>query len=854
MVEDGCDMKVGFLSIFIVILGFVDAVSGNWPVPSGGWDGSWVADAATQNFPMPTRYSEGAHPRYKWRQGCADSKNFYFYHSTCFIKDKVDGENASMELCSGGINGMKRVATICLNAEDCPEFNPDKDDIVYFQYRVGKISNQGNAIWAGCSYCYFPNSQKVMREIGIFWNANVGIKVTKLNGGYSEWYPKNLSEKFIDIRIVYNRGEDIVSIYIDGKNKPWKSGRFYWRTKRKKTSIVIGDGSPKIQGNVYLSNMYWASESLLSKPTFRDYHRWRIIQNNDDGSLQSMIRHAADYCDGNIFPMNKKNFLSRRAIGLEGTQVDAIFYCYSPPAGQIDFGYFTAEDMARLIKHDNKGTLAHDPQKAYEFWKRGFDIMIEFCRKNNIAIFWSSRMNDTHDSSPSEAYVFPKWKKLHPECLMGSRKDYGKFPYGGGRWSALDYGKKAVRDRVFEIFEYICNKYDDLDGIEMDFFRHPIFFRPQMTGKPVTQQHCDMMSSLVRRIRKMTEEVARKRKRPFLIAVRVPDSLGYAKSIGLDVVRWLEEGLVDMIIGGGYTHLEPWENLVELGKRYNVPVYACISYSRIKVKTCDWRNEAAVAWKAGVTGIYIFNYFNPRSYIWRELGSPETIKKEFINKNYEPIIVGQDRLGYWLKDAEKFVYKPKIVPGGCVFTGRVQITIIPPRKGQKVYYTLDGSIPTVLSTEYKGPIELNKNAIVKAKAFGPNNEISFTASENFVCVRKIISVQSLFLPFEIYGVPVGGNKTVDFQIKTLSGYSKSYLKLTMGDVDARKEVEIYINNNGPIFPPKEIVSDSDTKTGLIEVPLRYFKTGNNTIKFIFADNLNGTTRGFSVADIQILLN
>jgi hypothetical protein len=102
-----------------------------------------------------------------------------------------------------------------------------------------------------------------------------------------------------------------------------------------------------------------------------------------------------------------------------------------------------------------------------------------------------------------------------------------------------------------------------------------------MTGEPVTQEHCDMMTDLVRRVRKMCDEVGAKRGRPMLIAVRVPDSVGYAKAIGLDYVRWMDEDLIDIVTGTCYFHLEPWENMVALCKRYDVPFYACLSASRI---------------------------------------------------------------------------------------------------------------------------------------------------------------------------------------------------------------------------------------------------------------------------------
>ena len=249
----------------------------------------------------------------------------------------------------------------------------------------------------------------------------------------------------------------------------------------------------------------------------------------------------------------------------------------------------------------------------------------------------------------------------------GESFEFGRCRWDG-RWSSLDYGRSEVRDRAFEILRDVARRYD-VDGLELDFFRHPIYFRPQMTGEPVTQGHCDLMTGLLRRVRAMTIEQETWRGRPLLISVRVPDSVGYSKAIGLDLERWLEEGLIDMVTGGGYFHLEPWENLAALGRRYDVPVYPCLSASRLgfpalpgdrfnrrKVVGIDvWRGEAARAWDAGVSGIYIFNCFNPRDAIFRELGDPRILRG--LQKTYVPNV---GHIEHWLKDGEQFVKFPGV--------------------------------------------------------------------------------------------------------------------------------------------------------------------------------------------------
>jgi len=99
------------------------------------------------------------------------------------------------------------------------------------------------------------------------------------------------------------------------------------------------------------------------------------------------------------------------------------------------------------------------------------------------------------------------------------------------------------------------------------------------------------------------------------------------------VERWLSEGLVYLLITTCYFRLNPWSYSVALGHRHNVPVYPCLSDSRIKGETRfrrssveAYRGEAVNAWAAGADGIHVFNLFNPKSKVFREVGDPETLR------------------------------------------------------------------------------------------------------------------------------------------------------------------------------------------------------------------------------------
>lgn len=368
-------------------------------------------------------------------------------------------------------------------------------------------------------------------------------------------------------------------------------------------------------------------------------HRTRRIIMNNDGNDARGVKEGEQ--------KTPEAFLARRTSPLVGSQVDAIFYC----SGVFNF-YTHKSDETELRGHGDKQQL----DWAWELTQQGTDsltLVTNFGHEHNMEVFWSMRMNDTHDSGDNA--LLCQWKQAHPEFLMGTRD--GKYKHGGGRWSAVNYELPEVRDKVFRILKDVASRYN-VDGLELDFYRHPVYFKPQMTGDPVTQEQCDLMTGLLRRLREMTVDTAAQRNRPMLIAVRVPDSPGFAKGVGLDVERWLQEDLVDIVSAGCYFQFEPWEHLVALGKKYDTPVYAGLSGSRIKSEqgkddSALWQEQAALAWRAGVNGIYTFNRFNPNDPLFRALGSLDTLNKP--DHEVKPITGDKRAMDRWLKGGSQFL-------------------------------------------------------------------------------------------------------------------------------------------------------------------------------------------------------
>jgi hypothetical protein len=357
----------------------------------------------------------------------------------------------------------------------------------------------------------------------------------------------------------------------------------------------------------------------------------RLLVNNDGNeAVHEMTRPSAD------------DFLKCRTSGMEGTHVDGIFYCTTG-------GFGTFKHLTKVGQLFTMCMEPHPNNQLTAMADLGLDplkIITDFCKKNRMEAFWSFRMNDVHDKSqqiPYEAarFRFNKLKIEHPEYLLGKPKQ--RMKHGG--WTGVNYGLPEIRDLAFRYVEEICRGYD-VAGVELDFFRHPVFFRSTTRGENATDEECAQMTDLLRRIRAMADEVGKKRGKPILIAVHVPDSVEYCRAIGLDIERWLADDLIDLLVPAGYFQINDWDYSVTLARKHGVKVYPSLDESRVKDETAKqmratilaYRGRAANVWAAGADGVYLFNCFDASFPGYRELGDPKLIAK--LDKDYFASIRG----------------------------------------------------------------------------------------------------------------------------------------------------------------------------------------------------------------------
>ena len=128
-----------------------------------------------------------------------------------------------------------------------------------------------------------------------------------------------------------------------------------------------------------------------------------------------------------------------------------------------------------------------------------------------------------------------------------------------------------------------------------------------------------------RHIRRRLEYHGKKRGRPILLAVRVPDTPERALAIGLDVQTWVSSGWVDLLIAGNgvSAFAIPVSDWVQLAHEHGVAVYGCIQHMKHFDNPEMIRAAAYRYWNKGVDGIYFFNHFVPDEYgVLNEVGEP----------------------------------------------------------------------------------------------------------------------------------------------------------------------------------------------------------------------------------------
>lgn len=452
---------------------------------------------------------------------------------------------------------------------------------------------------------------------------------------------------------------------------------------------------------------------LGAKKMSKKGKRRRIIFNNDGGVLSAAVDHAGSMTAAD---------LGRLVIEpLAGTHVDALFWC----PGQTTFLYDTK--VGQFFGENVREFKNPGHRRAYENTKAliaaGNDppkVIVEQGHKARMEVFISFRMNDCHEGIPPLGSVIHrcKLKQDHPEYVLDkitSDKFPGYIP-GYVPWSGLDdalnYAYPGVRQYYFGVIEEVCQLYD-LDGVEMDFQRHPRFFKEKEVEK-----NRAVMTGFVRRVRKRMDEIGKAKGRRLSLAVRVPPSFDACLRLGLDVRTWLKEGWIDILTASTMDIIVdlPVQEFVEAARGTRCQVFACLSTMPWwhKVKDSypsieEFRAKALSYWRNGVDGIYLFN----ANYIATVGSDPATLRQALTEIGEPAVIAHKDKryvVHHMVKAPRSHVAPPQQLP-----------RTLAPGKAAEVTLDIGDDVPAAVKEKLLSATKLKLNVVNLA----PQDEVAF---------------------------------------------------------------------------------------------------------------------------------
>ena len=386
---------------------------------------------------------------------------------------------------------------------------------------------------------------------------------------------------------------------------------------------------------------------------------------------ERVILHDNDGCDmlylDRKWKATEDDFIASRIGYIGDTRTDTMIYC-PISAG---FGYFTlkkvGDPLTVTIPYMNTRNAVEEFDRI---GKDSLQMSIDYARRHGKEAFLGIRFNDTHDSAHKK--LFPPWKERHPEVLFGENAP-GKRPPKGS-WSAVDFEQPIVRARMLEFMRQFYSQYD-VDGVEFDFFRHLHLFKSVAWGAEATPAQLDLLTRFMHELRDLSDEFGRKRGRPILTYIRVPDSVGYCRGIGIDLERWMAENVVDAVIGGGYFQCNPWRETAALVHRYGLKFYVSLDESRIgwfapyrKMGVIEGRKglpffaaRMAAAMAEGADGVC---FFNCQGSAFHQYASVDPRRTEGISKRYFAVERGSGgaQPQQYLTDGRRFLNGPDLDP------------------------------------------------------------------------------------------------------------------------------------------------------------------------------------------------
>lgn len=207
----------------------------------------------------------------------------------------------------------------------------------------------------------------------------------------------------------------------------------------------------------------------------------------------------------------------------------------------------------------------------------------------------------------------------------------------------------------------------------------------------------------------------------------------------------------------------------------------------------------------------------------------------------------------------KIVINPVINGGAIPFKGNKKIIITSAEKNVRIFYTTDGTEPTIKSRLYKMPVTINRSAVVKAIAINQKGVASFVTRAEYRkqphnwTVKYNVAYEQQYDAGGVEGLIDGIHGTIDWRKGNWQGYQHTdmdvivdlksvrpvsririgFLQDTRSWIIMPKQVQIEVSSDGmvyrPIYSGKEYLYIEDEEPQVMKLEPSFAAT---TARFI----------------------
>ncbi len=290
------------------------------------------------------------------------------------------------------------------------------------------------------------------------------------------------------------------------------------------------------------------------------------------------------------------------------TKVTHLFIC--PNAMRASFRSSSREaiwDPTDGVAPDHKW-----PRHARILFDKGVDpyrVWIDRCREKNLSVWLTMRMNDMHQAEDFDNFQHSSFWRENIDLWREPYHEHG---------SALNYAYKEVREYQLAFVKELLERYDP-DGIELDWMRIPNHLTPRKAYEE--RFH---LTAFMHEVKRLVQKWSRKRGHRIGISVRVPAHPDACAGVGMDAIKWAQQGLIDLIVATPFYFssdfdipFDLWKKRLQDVKRV-IPVIGGIeSTARPWIYGTPVGNTlstlygfATVGHLRGADGFYLFNWMD----------------------------------------------------------------------------------------------------------------------------------------------------------------------------------------------------------------------------------------------------